>query len=167
MTYEASPLQSKKEDHQGRRTTLFVEKGILPYINIITQDAYRAWCKIDKKLFGSGDPQADIFICFTYIPPKDSRLFRSGNAFNFQKLTEEVTFYETSGRVLIIGDMNSRVGDGSDFIERDGDEIENLPLPDDYAPDSQLEVESQVTLITYWVIARIYCNFVNLRGLGL
>ena len=35
--------------------------------------------------------------------------------------------------------MNSRVGDSSDFIESDGDEIENLPLPDDYVPDSQLE----------------------------
>ena len=41
--------------------------------------------------------------------------------------------------VLIIGDMNSRAGDASDFIEKDGDEIENLPLPDDYIPDSELE----------------------------
>ena len=45
---------------------------ILPYVSIITQDAYRVWCKTDKKLFESGDLQADIFICFTYIPPKDS-----------------------------------------------------------------------------------------------
>ena len=42
--------------------------------------------------------------------------------------------------------MNSRVRDASDFIERDCDGIENLPLPDDYVPDSQLE--SLVTLIT-------------------
>ena len=148
-------------------TTLFVEKGISPYVNIITHDAYRVWCKIDKKLFGSDDPQADISICFTYIPPKDSRLFRSGKAFNFQKLTEEVVFYETSGRVLIIGDMNSGVGDASDFTERDGDEIENLPLPDDYVPDSQLESRKSSDVMINWVMARIYCNFVNLQGLGL
>ena len=101
LDFEEFSVNAIREFKKGRSsggTTLFVEKVILPYVNVITQDAYRVWCKIDKKLFGSGDPQADIFICFTYIPPKDSRLFRSGKAFNFQKLTEEVTFYETNGR---------------------------------------------------------------------
>ena len=45
--------------------------------------------------------------------------------------------------------MNSRIGDTSDFIERDGEEIENLPLPDDYMRDSKLEsrTSSDVNLI--------------------
>ena len=52
--------------------------------------------------------------------------------------------------------MNSKVGDANDLIEKDGDEIENLPLPEDYITfyfqvhlTVNLKVERQVTLIIY------------------
>ena len=47
---------------------------------------------------------------------------------------EEVTRFDNLGKILIMGDMNSRVGTEDDFI-RDDEIHENLPLPEYYLSD--------------------------------
>ena len=47
---------------------------------------------------------------------------------------EEVTRFDNLGKILIMGDMNSRVGTEDDFI-RDDEIAENLFLPEDYLSD--------------------------------
>ena len=72
-----------------------------------------------------------------YIPPTNSRLFLSGKSFNFDKLLSEATEYENTGsHIILMGDTNARIGDACDFIQNDDDLDENLPLPEDYIPDS-------------------------------
>ena len=44
---------------------------------------------------------------------------------------EEISHFDSLGKILIMGDMNSRVGAEDDFI-RDDEIDENLPLPEDY-----------------------------------
>ena len=51
---------------------------------------------------------------------------------------EEVTQFDNLDEILIMGDMNSRVGVEDDFI-RDDEVDENLPLPEDYLSDQILK----------------------------
>ena len=51
---------------------------------------------------------------------------------------EEVSHFDSLGRILIMGGMNSRVGAEDDFI-RDDEIDENLPLPEDYLSDQILK----------------------------
>ena len=105
---------------------MFIRKSFLPHCEIVVHDAYHVWCKLSKSIINNADK--DVFLCCVYIPPKDSRLIKSGKAFNFDKLIEEVSHFDSLGKILIMGDMNSRVGAEDDFITED--EIdENLHLP--------------------------------------
>ena len=51
---------------------------------------------------------------------------------------EEMTHFDNLGKILIMSDMNSRVGTEHNFI-RDNEVDENLPLPEDYLSDQILK----------------------------
>ena len=105
-------------------------------MKIVVHDAYHVWCNLSKSIINNADK--DVFLCCVYIPPKDSRLTKSVKTFNFDKLMEEISHFDSLGKILIMGDMNSRVGAEDDFIRED--EIdENLPLPENYLSDQILK----------------------------
>ena len=63
------------------------------------------WLKLDKSFFGLNN---DIYLCICYIKPE-----ASGNAADvdmFDILNQDVGKYSTEGRIIILGDLNSRVG---------------------------------------------------------
>ena len=131
---------SKKEDHRGG-THLFIKKTLLPHCKVLKQDAYRAWLKLDHELFA--DIDTDIYICCMYIPPASSRLIVAGKAFSFEKLSAEVAHYDnTGGEIILMGDINGRVGNALDFVADDVHIDDNLPLPDDYEPACEIKARN-------------------------
>ena len=84
--------------------------------NIVYQDSYHAWYKLEKSLFPSLGKA--FYICFLYIPPNSSTWFRSGNSYNYDKLMLDFAKYESmGGEVIIVGDMNARIAEEVDFVE--------------------------------------------------
>ena len=125
-------VKDYKKNRSSGGNILFIRKSLLPYCEIIVHDAYHVWCKLSNSIINNAD--TDIFLCCVYIPPKDSRLIKSGKAFNFDKLMEEITCFDNLGKILIMGDMDSRVGTEDDFV-RDDEIDENLLLAKDYLSD--------------------------------
>ena len=76
-----------------------------------------------------------VIICILYIPPSDSNWFNSGKSFNFDKLKQEIAFYEHhASSIFIFGDHNARVDTENDHNVND--EIDEfLSLPNNYIPD--------------------------------
>ena len=54
--------------------------------------------------------EADLFICFCYIPPKDSIYFKNVETDFFDLLENGIRHYSHFGKVSVIGDLNVRTG---------------------------------------------------------
>ena len=137
--FQDFPKIAVKDYKKGRSSggnILFVRKSFLPNCEIIVRGAYHVWCKLSKSIINNED--TNIFLRCVYIPPKDSRLINSGKVFNFDKLMKEVTRFDNLDKILMMGDMNSRVGSEDDFI-RDNEIDENLPLSENYLSDQILK----------------------------
>ena len=98
--------------------------GILLYINdkigqnvelinscISSED--RIWIKYRD----SSSRDNDIYICFCYIPPKDSTVMCNEES-QWSTFETEVVRFSIKGSILICGDMNARTGNMSDFIQK-------------------------------------------------
>lgn len=59
--------------------------------------------------------QSDIRICFSYIPPKDSKYFKMCTVDPFETLQIGVRKYSEVGEIVIMGDLNARTGVRNDF----------------------------------------------------
>ena len=115
--------------------SLFIRKSVASHVIILASDSYHFWCKLDRKFF---QWDMDLFICFLYIPPSTSTLFKSGVSLNFESLHAECASFAEKGCVLILGDTNARTNDVNDFIEND--ELDDyLPVDDQYVPDLALD----------------------------
>ena len=62
------------------------------------------WCKIDKNHTSYNE---DLYICMSYIPPKDSTKEKKINVDHFGCL-KEITTKINSDHIIIMGDLNSR-----------------------------------------------------------
>ena len=65
------------------------------------------WVKLKKDFFCM---EADLFICFCYIPPKDSIYFKYVETDFFDMLENGIRHYSDCGKVSVIGDLNARTG---------------------------------------------------------
>lgn len=110
----------------------YLQKG-LTYIKNGTSSNNRMWLKLEKTYFGLSD---DIYICAIYIPPIGSNHYDN----DFLFLEEEISHFSSKGKLLLIGDFNSRTGEKLDFIESDSKDLNNFVetdlLPDDYKLDN-------------------------------
>ena len=125
----------KRHSKRGRSSggiSFFAKKRLARDYKILSSDPYRIWLKINKSMYNR---EEDIIVCILYIPPSDSSWFKKGKSFNFDKLKEEIAFYEhQASSVFIFRDHNARVGTENDYIV--SDEInEFLSFPDNYIPD--------------------------------
>ena len=58
-----------------------------------------------------------MFICFCYIPPKDSVYFKKVDINLFDLLKIDIRHYSDFGKVAIVGDLNARTGLSNDHFE--------------------------------------------------
>ena len=63
------------------------------------------WVKMRKTFFEIKD---DYYLACLYIPPENSTFSRKIDYFQF--LSQEVAFYSSKGEVILLGDLNARIG---------------------------------------------------------
>jgi len=105
--------------HHGTRghggLCLFIKSSIYDRVTIVEKDSNGFLCvKLSKTDFGLND---DLFICFCYIPPNNSVYYASHNTGFFESLEQKIRTYQTQGEIVVMGDLNSRIGERSDYIQ--------------------------------------------------
>ena len=89
----------------------------------------------------------DVYLCAVYIPPISSPHYDN----NFISLEGEVSTFSSKGKIVLIGDFNSRTGQNPDFIEKDSSQINDFDgidlLPPDYVTDTELKRVNQDFII--------------------
>ena len=146
---EYSKIASRhcKSGRASGGTTIFIKNETREHGNIVYQDSYHAWYKLEKSLFPSLGKT--FYICFLYIPPNSSTWFRSENSYNYDKLMLDIAKYESmGGEVIIIGDMNARIAEEVDFVENTDENAQDdyLPIPDEFEHDNSCGVKKRKAL---------------------
>ena len=75
------------------------------------------WFKISKNYTKT---TKDIFVCCAYIPPYSSNYFHPEL---FEDLESDIANYSSQGSVLLMGDLNSRIGKYPDSVSQEGSNI--------------------------------------------
>ena len=100
------------------------------------------WEKLNKHVFNI---DKDLSICLCYIPPQGTSRQGLNEANVYNKLLENIVQLQQTtdndAHFLILGDMNSRVGQEFDFVDNDNSDY--LDLPDEYQNDDYLTRKSQ------------------------
>ncbi|MEW8545015.1 MAG: endonuclease/exonuclease/phosphatase family protein, partial [Candidatus Thiodiazotropha sp.] len=108
-----SSLTVRKRNRGHGGICLFIRNELLDGITILEQNSDGfLWIKLDKQFFSL---QSDICICFSYIPPKDSKYFKMFTVDPFETLEIGVRRYSEVGEIVIMGDLNARTGALNDF----------------------------------------------------
>ena len=118
--------------------------GIVLYIKDCISDGIKVvknhfntviWLKLDKSYFNT---DADIYLSGVYIWGENSPAYNNTDVDFFITLQNDINDFQSLGRVIVCGDWNARVGDGSraDYIvcDRSVDNIDH----DEYFPDIPL-----------------------------
>ena len=71
------------------------------------------WIKLCKTLFTF---DSDVYICSSYIKPRDSRVLLAEDIDMFEQIESGVEKYKMLGKVFITGDLNSRTSNEPDFL---------------------------------------------------
>ena len=114
-----------KRGHGG--ICLFYKSELDNGITILKTDKNGMLCIKPSKCFLGFT--TDIYMCFVYIPPNNSVYFNKHNVRLFEQLEQIIRCYSGNGKVIVMGDLNARCGERSDFIETNGYE-EFLPTLD-------------------------------------
>ena len=97
------------------------------------------WIKLDKNFF---NVESDIYIAGVYIWGENSPAYNSIDVDFFNLLQNDIDDFQLLGKVLLCGDWNARVGNGSrpDYVvcDRYIDDIDDK----DYSPDLPLQRQS-------------------------
>ena len=113
----------------------------------------------------------DLYIAFVYLPPLNSSYGRRNSKEIMQKLEKQIEYFSCKGKIFICGDLNARIGDYVDIIQKE--EEPYLPTP----PDDTFEIvlprvshdKSVVNQSGRWLIDRCVDNqlyILNGRTLG-
>ena len=139
-------MVTKARRHSGGIIIYFKKeftKGIT-YLKEATLSQNRLWLKLDKMFFGLSQ---DVYLCAVYIPPISSPHYDNDSI----SLEGEVSTFSSKGKLVLIGDVNSRTGQNPDFIEKDSSQINDFDgvdlLPPDYVTDTELKRVNQDFII--------------------
>ena len=72
------------------------------------------WWKLDKQFFNL---EEDIYVCSVYIPPSNSKHFGKSSIDPYSELQSNLIKYSRPGKVMLMGDFNSRKGQLSESID--------------------------------------------------
>ena len=99
-------------------------EGVFQYFsNVICQKVLRffksydtgiLWIKLCKHYTGLKE---DLFVCLTYIPPENSSIHKSHDFDFYGTIDEDVVRYSSIGKIFLCGDLKSRTGNKSDYVE--------------------------------------------------
>ena len=107
--------KAKKGRHSGG-FIIIVKKHLRKGVKFIDdEDNFCLWFKLEKTFFNLN---ADIFVSAIYIPPRNCVY---SDVKYFDILEDKIAKYSNLGEIILMGDMNSRVGESLDFIKNDCD----------------------------------------------
>ena len=96
----------KKSGRYSGGISIFVKNDIREGVKIINSSSEGfIWIKLLKSFFGLSN---DIFMCAVYIPPKGATRHDSGDY--FEELSNHLVKYIDKGNIILLGDLNSRIG---------------------------------------------------------
>ena len=128
--------KAKKSRRHSGGIIVFYKKTMLKGITYIkdgTNSNNRLWMKLEKSFFGLDD---DIYICAVYIPPVNSNHYND----DYILLEREISHFSNRGKIILLGDFNSRTGNSLDFIQNDDTKLNDFTnkdlLPDFYSIDN-------------------------------
>lgn len=105
---------------------LCIRDGIKKGIEVMkSEDTESIWIRLDKLYFGM---ENDIFIGFAYVIPSNSTYTKKIDFDPMENIEKQVIKYSSKGKVVVMGDLNGRTADLSDYITRDeeiGDDNDN------------------------------------------
>ena len=131
-------------------------------------DSDIVWVRIQKELTSMLN---DLYIAFVYLPPLNSTYGKVNSKDIMSKLEKQTEYFACKGKILICGDLNARVGDCVDLIQKDDESY--IPTPHDDTFDVILPRvscdHSVVNQSGRWLIDRCVDNqlyILNGRTLG-
>ena len=83
----------------------------------------------------------DLFLAFVYLPPLNSTYGKVHSKHIMSKLEKQIEYFACKGKILISGDLNARIGDCIDLIQKKEDPC--IPTPHDDTFDIILPRVSQ------------------------
>ena len=60
----------------------------------------------------------DLFLAFVYLPPLNSTYGKVHSKHIMSKLEKQIEYFACKGKILISGDLNARIGDCIDLIQK-------------------------------------------------
>jgi exonuclease III len=88
------------------------------------------WVQLKRHFFGCDD---DIFIGVMYISPINSSYSLRQDISVWESLSADIAKYQLKGKVMLMGDLNTRTGSLPDFVQNDDGQY--TPVPDSYLAD--------------------------------
>ena len=106
-------------------------KNGIKFINTTSNDML--WLCMKKHYFNIPD---DIYVGTAYVSPFNSSYTRKCDSNPFDLIENEISKYCSKGRVILMGDFNSRTCTYPDFVTND--DIRYVPVPPNYVSDIDL-----------------------------
>lgn len=105
--------KSNKRGHGGI-VTFFKNNLKAGITKINSNNSDILWMKLSKTFFGLNQ---DLYLASCYIPPADSFVHKEYDIFD--KLNNDIIKYKTLGETMIVGDLNSRIGNNREIYVQD------------------------------------------------
>ena len=117
---------NKKPKRNSGGILILIKKDIDSFITVVqhsNEDIISL--KLDKQLTNY---DFDVYICCAYLSSKSSCRLRGDDTSKLSTIHDDEFLYREKGKVVIMGDLNCRVGTQADFIDMaKSDEYLNLP----------------------------------------
>lgn len=124
------PKCSKRAKRDSGGIAIYCKNKLVDGLEIVKMDNKGiVWLKLKSSFFRF---ENDHYYCVCYVPPEKSKLYTDMCALQdfdyFDKIADDIRYYDNLGEVFLCGDFNSRTGLMSDVIEQTGlDRYVDLP----------------------------------------
>ena len=128
------PSTSKCKSKRGRNSggvIVYISNDIFEGISCVKQENSTIWLELEADYFGWAE---NLYLANTYCPPHSSIYYNN----HLERLELEIVDFLNSGKVVIMGDLNCRIGKEPDYITND--ELDSyIPLPNNYNVDENIK----------------------------
>ena len=133
FTYTTSRAKHRKARKYSGGIAILIRDYLLRGTEIKRSSSELVWVKLDKSFFNLSE---DFYIGVVYLSPKSSQCTRGLSENTWNQLEKDICQYNDLGKIVLLGDYNSRVGTISDFIIQDDNKY--TPNGDTYISDANV-----------------------------
>jgi hypothetical protein len=131
---QANRPRAKKATKDSGGVAVLIRESINAGVKLVHSPCPEyMWVKLDKKFFHL---DKDIYMCCAYIPPRNSSYSLKLYKDILEQIESDVQNFSKINNIILLGDLNARVGITPDVILGDSDL--HVPVPDSYIIDSNV-----------------------------